>query len=341
MDILSSNLWTEHLQQAQSSSASVRDITWKHMLVRDSCPYEYYWKLCKFVDVSIRKKIDDTPMNFYNNHDNSLLVYVADNIENGDMVIKGATFIMSFFRSISRSAIRPNVVIFLVDIPKQCGKGDVCLKSKNISSGVCYTNEKIIFIWRKEEVYKVLVHELVHAYGWDTVCELEKDTLLVHKKLSSIIGINKESSVMASRESITETITVLLCIIIDSWVTQKNAYRLLKRETSWAIQQKRRVWNFLKKEHSQQADALSYYVIKSMYLICILEWPTQFIPLFLRKIIPTEKRSAIFLITDIFANKSLFRRFIGQFKINSATIKGTPTTMRMSSPELLQHFFPM
>ena len=40
------------------------------------------------------------------------------------------------------------------------------ISSKNVNSGYCNLKTNVIFIWRKEEVEKVLFHEMIHHYNF-------------------------------------------------------------------------------------------------------------------------------------------------------------------------------
>lgn len=60
-----------------------------------------------------------------------------------------------------------NITLYLTNLTKVFpGKSGVVLGEDNVNSGVTIFNEddRHIIIYRKEEIYKVLLHELIHAY---------------------------------------------------------------------------------------------------------------------------------------------------------------------------------
>jgi hypothetical protein len=90
--------------------------------------------------------------------------------------------------------------------------GTKVLCCDNINSGSTYVGESIV-CWRREEFYKVLIHELFHFYGFDF---FNNDSY--YDKLESMLIVPKIIGIDRLNECYTESITILifnifLCII--------------------------------------------------------------------------------------------------------------------------------
>eukprot|EP00952_Eustigmatos_sp_NYUAD-ZCMA_P000497 1888-Eustigmatos_ZCMA.PRE.1 len=71
-------------------------------------------------------------------------------------IAQKALLIMDFMKEMSRfSQASPAVVLFLVDFPKEFPINESFATIQYISSGACFS-DYLIFVWRLEEIFKVL-----------------------------------------------------------------------------------------------------------------------------------------------------------------------------------------
>ena len=63
--------------------------------------------------------------------------------------------------------IVPTFYICPTNIKKEIKSDTVILGPENVNSGLTYTEKGIVLLWRREELYKVLVHELIHLLHID------------------------------------------------------------------------------------------------------------------------------------------------------------------------------
>lgn len=93
-----------------------------------------------------------------------ILLYEYDELVKNILTQIEVINIMTRNKSCNKNGIYIN--IFMTPFKKKIYKGDIILGAKNVNSGFCYgCNSKAeIIIFRKEELFKVLTHELLHTY---------------------------------------------------------------------------------------------------------------------------------------------------------------------------------
>ena len=154
-----------------------------------------------------------------------------------------------------KPAAPPAVMLVLHDAPK---KWDGCACPRAINSGVCF-GDYFIMVWRMEEMFKVLIHEHVHAYKWDVLPVKHIEFIKV-----------APTSARAPREAITETITTLMTSHIESLLTGSPMKDILREQVGWATNQAAYLWSVLPKDKEgrfiQATDAVSYYILRALWL---------------------------------------------------------------------------
>ena len=117
---------------------------------------------------------------------------------------------------------------------KKCGK----LSQNNVNSGLSYLNNIIIF--RKEEMLKLLIHELIHALDIDIKYETNEDK----KKLLELFNINENNLLV--NESYVETWAIIINLFLviyekntkQSEEIKQNLFReYIKKEIVHSFQQ--------------------------------------------------------------------------------------------------------
>jgi len=185
-------------------------------------------------------------------------------------------FIYKFIFNLSKKPTK-NVKIFIfpLNIPKTVTNPIASVK--NINSGVCIGN-KVICIWRLEELTKVFTHELIHAHKLDMNHRYDElFTLLRGFKISS-------SSYTAPNESITDTMTFLIMSYLNGKWLKKNPEDVFKQEVYWTLKQMIKIWKRFDEIIEQETDVVSYYFLKGIFLHHIL-YDTKKANLFLTKTI--------------------------------------------------------
>jgi hypothetical protein len=172
----------------------------------------------------------------------------------------------------------PNITIFCGLQKKLFTTYDTILCAENVNSGSTIQGEHIS-IWRSEEIYKVLIHELVHFYGMDFyMSDKNYDNIehFVNTKFC-IEGFDRPN------ESYTETLAIIIHTMLVSYSTNVDYKKLLKYEICFSLLQVTKIlkyFGFTKMEDlfdtdkchvkiNQRTSVISYFIIKTALLLNI------------------------------------------------------------------------
>ena len=165
------------------------------------------------------------------------------------------------------------IYIVPLDIPKFLPNQKKVLTPENINSAFSYVNYHQqggnIYIYRKQELIKVFVHELLHTFHQD------------HKLIFNDIYINEFNSIneLNINESLNELCTIILTIYIKSFLDTgnlnsfiKKVEMLEKKEINHSLKNVKRIMLFnkldnvdlfLTKKYKQNASIFSYIILRS------------------------------------------------------------------------------
>lgn len=160
---------------------------------------------------------------------------------------------------------------------KKLLNNEYCLSANHVNSGST-TNKNYIQIWRKEELLKVLIHELIHLFGYDYY-DINNIT---NKNLNKLVNINISNKILPN-EAYVDCCTIILHSIYISNRLNKNSLKLFKfiltNEIYFCLYQTAKIikhYGFYKIEDlfdknnknkiCQSTSVFSYYIIKSSLL---------------------------------------------------------------------------
>ena len=233
-----------------------------------------------FVPINVQNEAETNIINniVYRFSDNSIVnIYCPNNTEQIDITIICKIF--DIFRTITGSYDNPiNLSIFAGNSKKKIYKNKtkhLSLNPTNINSGSTYPGIEIN-LWRREEIYKVLIHELVHYFKLDfTVFSpgYERTEMFTHE----LINIKGEDRLF---ESYTETLAnIIHCALLEHY-TGINVGQLLWIETSFSLFQVAKILNYYEFNNFDQlfdktndkiiyqtTSVLSYFIIKTGLLL--------------------------------------------------------------------------
>lgn len=145
---------------------------------------------------------------------------------------------------------------------------DDIFKSIHVNSGLtyCYSDEYAeIIIYRKEEMAKVLIHEMIHFYNIDS------KYVYGEEKLNNFFCLNGKN--VNVNEAFTETFACLINIVIYTILQKKQTLLTnLVTEQKHSRSQAYKVLKIAKfntnciNKNKESTHAISYYVIKSILI---------------------------------------------------------------------------
>jgi len=186
-----------------------------------------------------------------------------------------------FVENIGSKRLRDHMKICLVPLEQQ----KVIKKRftpENVNSGVCFSNGGIV-IWRREELKKVLIHELVHLLEIDFYGHDEP----LRRFTRGVFDLAPHAPLFPN-EATTESIAIIIVSFLNTkWGGRHDS---LHQELKWALKQAAKVMRHLKEPFDYESDVVSYYVTKSFLLMQACRYP--------------ESLQALFRGTHLFPNKT-------------------------------------
>ena len=141
----------------------------------------------KYINIFFYKKTDISQKDINDIRECIMRVYIIKELYNDRLPVKFGLFNTPYKKSISRSNNRNKPI-----------------GPNNVNGGLCYFNYNIIILWRKEELKKVIIHELLHSLKLDKDLIVNErvfsKTMKDYFKLNKYLGVN---------ESYTETMACI------------------------------------------------------------------------------------------------------------------------------------
>ncbi len=209
------------------------------------------------------------------------LYKVKDDDFNIDFFMHIVAFMIQLAKTYNISPINPEINIFLGNQKKkfsnnQLIKGNILkLTPENINSGSSISGI-FVNVWRKEEVYKVLIHELIHYFGFDYHVFDEFNKLENHFKQNYCIeGYNKIN------EAYTEFLAVIIHVAFVSEHLKLDFDNLLEFELKFSLFQISKIMKYFnfssckelvkidkcENKFNQSTSVFSYFCIKTALLM--------------------------------------------------------------------------
>ena len=229
------------------------------------------------------------------------IIYDKININNLDNIVKKMLVFLQILIKLSKNLNNEvnicskdgvHITFFFTPFLKELNitkeKNKEILGPHNVNSGfayICLTSGSI-FIYRKQDFFKVFVHESIHAYGIDKALHSDFNKNENYNKFLNIFSLNtKESTNIGINESVTEFWTSLLYLSVNSYQDSNNLRnyiynfeRLYKIELVHALYQISKIlhYNYLTynsfinnstSTYRENTHIFSYFIVKSLMLI--------------------------------------------------------------------------
>lgn len=201
----------------------------------------------KYIDIFFYKKTKLSHADISEIRECILRIYIIKELYNDRKHIKIGLFNTPYKKNISRNSnrIKP-------------------LGPTNVNGGLCYFNYNIIILWRKEELKKVIIHELLHSLKIDK--DLIVNERVFSKTMREYFKLNKHFGV---NESYTETMACIYnCVFSVIFKPLISNKKLLNNKRTVRNQNIKQIIYYIEVEifYSivKTAQILHYYKFKSI-----------------------------------------------------------------------------
>lgn len=220
-------------------------------------------KIIKIVNKKKDIKLDDLHIKFFYNNKSEYEI---------DKLIYNLILLFNIVKKLfSIKERKINLIIFYCDIRKEHYFNKNIIDYENMNSGISYSNNIILF--RKEEILKVFIHELLHNFGLDNLYD---DSNI---KLTQIFKINSHN---LFNEAYIEFIAIILHTMYFSCIFSKN-YNIMREyfilfinyEINFSLIQLVKFLNiydiefldfFKKNNYSENTNTFSYIYLKFLLI---------------------------------------------------------------------------
>ena len=302
----------------------------------------------KFVPIDVQHCAESFDMDKYviNCDDFNLMIYsdYQNELTQDDYIntiIKYIIHIINIMKSIGKNinnVTKPNILILLGTQKKQINNYDKMLSPTNINSGSSMGGINVM-IWRKEEICKVLIHELIHFYEIDFNI-FDKGYTEINEFLLKKYNIE---FINCPNEAWTECFAVLIHCYFISFYTKNTPNKILTYEMIFTLFQISKILSFYGitsyneigiKKIAQTTSVFSYFIVKGA-LLFNLKYLIEKIDDDIKNILIKNKVDMFSSIVKQSLNESYFERVDEMLNIfkNIKHIRNTDfimKTMRMT-----------
>ena len=212
-------------------------------------------------------------------------------IKNLDLIVEKMLLVLQLIIAISNNESRngQHVTFFLTPFQKKLNSNTNVLGAKNVNSGFTYPYLKngVTFIYRKEEFFKVFIHESIHYYGIDKALHKDfsndaKYNINYNKFINSFNIRPQDIAKIGINEALTEYWTFIVylsaqsykkSIVLANFIYEfENSYKL---ELLHIIFQVVKILNYNKltysefltkysNQYKETSHIFSYYIVKTL-----------------------------------------------------------------------------
>jgi hypothetical protein len=221
----------------------------------------------RYVGFDIRLYIQNKINNCYKYNFDHMDLYFFDNKDVDNTTIE---FIYKITKWIYDINPRHKIRLFIFNIPIKKDMDTKILTYENSCSAFTSLKYKEITIWRNDELYKIIIHELIHLLFLDIKFTWQNSNVYnlkyIPERLRTGVSIN---------ESVTEFIAMFFYTILSSIIKNKKFKSLYYRQIkhSWKMTSKLlnifNIKNFSKDliKFNQTNNIFAYVVLKTIYTI--------------------------------------------------------------------------
>jgi hypothetical protein len=189
------------------------------------------------------------------------------------MILNLIIYILNGFKKDKIGKVK--IVLIHCALKKIKPKNGISLTSYHVNSGV--SDGEQVIVYRSEEMTKVLIHELVHFYGFDHHFEINANINIEHS-LNKLFNFNANCKSILMYEAYTDTFACLLNIMLYTILESKESkeskeyIKNLVKERKYILKQGSNILDHLgysknlktKSAYCETTNVMSYYVVKAI-----------------------------------------------------------------------------
>ena len=207
-----------------------------------------------------------------------------------DLIVKKMLLVLQLIITLTKNESRngQHVTFFLTPFKKMLNlnKNEI-LGVKNVNTGFTYPNliNGETFIYRKEEFFKVFIHESIHYYGIDKALQIELNNNINYNKFINLFNIsNKDSKNIGINEALTEFWTFMIKVCVLSYEKSRKLENFLNEfERLYNIELIHLIFQIVKilnynnltytqlltktktlEQYRESSHIFSYYIVKTL-----------------------------------------------------------------------------
>ena len=187
------------------------------------------------------------------------------------MILNLIIYILNGFKKDKIDKVK--IVLIHCLLKKIKPKNGLSLTSYHVNSGV--SDGEQVIVYRSEEMTKVLIHELVHFYGFDHHFEINAN-INIEESLNKLFNFNANCKSILIYEAYTDTFACLLNIMLYTILSSKESKDIyiknLVKERKYILNQGSNILDHLgysknlktKSAYCETTNVMSYYVVKAI-----------------------------------------------------------------------------
>jgi hypothetical protein len=191
------------------------------------------------------------------------------------MMLNLVVYILNGFKKENKEI---KVVLIHCGLKKLKPDNATLLTSYHVNSGVS-DNEQVI-VYRSEEMTKVLIHELVHFYGFDNhylINSQINSNINIEASLNKLFNFNMSCKSILIYDAYTDTFACLLNIMVYTLLNHNDYQQNLSKERDYILNQASNVLSHIgynkkletKNAYCETTNVMSYYVLKAILFVDI------------------------------------------------------------------------
>lgn len=210
-----------------------------------------------WVDKNVNKQLNQLNKTYLVESDNLKIIIRTNNKPSFLKRIRYIVYFINYLRNKTNKQTNLSIYLILSDLKKEFPKNNNIVGIQTANGGYTDFYENIILVWRKEELEKVLFHELIHFFDLDFRNER--------------LNIKFNSKVKSYYEAITDFHAICYHLIFISFFTKISIKKLLEIEFTFIRNQAYQMIEYMKIKDinndniKESTPAFSYFILK--YLV--------------------------------------------------------------------------